>query len=97
VVAVSFLIFDTLNWSPRALFPALQKPLGGRVWCHSRQQIQRMAHKFHLTIVAYEQIFILPSQLYRYVPEYVLPIVTFCENKLPASWRTKTVWMMRKD
>jgi SAM-dependent methyltransferase len=90
------LIFDTLNWSPRTFLPALQRSLGGRVWCHSEAQIEALASKLDMTIVARERVLSLPSLLYCYVPKPVLPIVKSWDQFSPSKWRTKTIWMIRK-
>jgi SAM-dependent methyltransferase len=89
-------VFDTLTWSPRAVLPRLQNRLGGLVYPTAPAHVYEQCAQAGLDIEEVEEVFLLPSLVYRFLPGALLRPVTSLERALPARWRTKCIWKARK-
>jgi ubiquinone/menaquinone biosynthesis C-methylase UbiE len=89
-------VFDTLTWSPRAVLPRVQNRLGGLVYPMAPAQVREQSARAGLDIEEVEEVFLLPSLAYRFLPGALLRPVASLERVLPSRWRTKCIWKARK-
>jgi glycosyltransferase involved in cell wall biosynthesis/SAM-dependent methyltransferase len=82
-------VFDSLRWSPRSVFPFLQRSLGGRVYPRRVPDLEALLRRHGFAIEKSTSIFVLPSQSYRYLPSPILSIVRRGDSALSESRRSK--------
>lgn len=86
------LVFDVLRWSPRAWYPALQTSLGGPTHTTTTNAVRATLGECGFDIFDSVPILLAPSQLYRYLPAFVLRGFVAAERRLDPSLRTKIVY-----
>jgi len=90
------LIFDTINWSPKFLIPH-GKILSGEMFYHSAERIKNVSARYGFEIIDNSHCFILPSFVYKFIPDFPLKIIKWIEKKnWVKSFMTKTFWCMKK-
>ncbi|MEZ8656589.1 class I SAM-dependent methyltransferase [Vibrio splendidus] len=92
-----YLVFDTLNWSPRKWLPFYSKKLGGDVFINNRNSILKLAHSHDFTVIKSQSLFILPSFVYNFSPEILMDSLQWLESIWPNTLKTKTVWLLKKN
>lgn len=88
-------VFDALRYTPRALFPRLQAPLGGEAYAHGVCRISGLLGRTGFDVVDRRDVFLLPSQAYRPLPRPILAIARRLEPRLPAGARSKAFFAAR--
>lgn len=81
------LIFDTFNWSPRAL-PFLNK----RVYIHSRANIHAILDSLDLKILDQKNCFLFSPLIYRFLPFVLVKALIKLEAPLLEKLLVRTFW-----
>ena len=92
-----YLVFDTLNWSPRSRFAFYSKQLGGDIFTNDHESIVTLANQHGFTVIDLQNIFVLPSFLYNFIPGFLMKLVRRLELIWPDVLKTKTVWLLKKN
>lgn len=91
-----YLVFDTLLSSPRAKLPRLQRIFGGRVYASSPEEVEALLQSSGFAVKRTISIFALPSQGYRFLPGFLLPLVRRLDEAVADSRRTKRLYLAWK-
>lgn len=94
VVPGGCLVFDTYNWSPRALVALGAGRWGGRVYLHPRREVLRIAQELGLRPDATEPCFLFSPYLYRLAPLWLERIFESLEPHLPRAWLCRVFWKL---
>lgn len=89
-------IFDSIRWTPRGLVSAIDRALGGRLYCYGEREVSAMLAKSGFEVLASQRKFALPSLAYRFLPSLLLRGVRWAEPRLPRQGMTKTFYLARK-
>ncbi|MEZ9533952.1 class I SAM-dependent methyltransferase [Vibrio lentus] len=92
-----YLIFDTLNWSPRSRLSFYSKKLGGDIFTNDHKSIIALANQYGFTVVKSQNVFMFPSFLYNFIPSFLMSLVRRLELVWPSILKTKTVWLLQKN
>jgi len=89
-------VFDSLRWTPRGLIPTIDRALGGRLYCYGERELATLLAQEGMEMVAKRRILLLPSLAYRYIPGFLVPLLTHLEAHLPTWTFTKLFVVARK-
>ncbi|NVN83443.1 class I SAM-dependent methyltransferase [Vibrio sp. Scap16] len=92
-----YLVFDTLNWSPRTRLTFFSKKLGGNIFTNNHESIITLAGKYGFTVIKSQNILVFPSFLYNFMPSFLMRIIRGLESVWPSVLKTKTVWLLKKN
>ncbi len=84
-------VFDTYNWSPRAL--PFQKT---KVFIHSRKKIEKLIESLDLKLVQKIDCFLFSPLVYRVMPWILIPILSKIERVWPKFLLVRTFWQVKK-
>jgi SAM-dependent methyltransferase len=87
-------VFDSLLWSPRSVFPSVQRRLGGLVFPRRSAEVESVLSTHGFSIKKTISLFAVPSQVYRYLPGFALPLARRIDAA--SSRRTKTFYLAWK-
>jgi len=82
-------VFDTLRWTPRGLFPPLDRALGGGLYPYGEARLHDLATDAGFRVVATERALLLPSLAYHYLPAPLVGPVQRLEQHVPTVLFTK--------
>jgi glycosyltransferase involved in cell wall biosynthesis/ubiquinone/menaquinone biosynthesis C-methylase UbiE len=89
-----YFVFDSLLWSPRSIFPSLQRRLGGLVYPRRSAEVENLLSAHGFEVKKTISLFTLPSQIYRYLPGFALPLARRIDAA--SSRGTKTFYLAWK-
>lgn len=92
-----YIIFDTLNWSPRSYMGKFNEKYGGKIFTNNKKSIYNLTKKLSLRIIERDDIFILPSYFYRFIPDIFLAKIIKLENYYPRCLMSKTFWLLKNE
>lgn len=89
-------VFDSLAWTPRNSIPLLNRWLGGALYPYGRRTLEQFLRQQGFEVLEITHVFLLPTQVYRFLPKWGVAFVRRLENSLPESWRSKLIVKARK-
>lgn len=89
-------VFDSLAWTPRNAIPFLNRWLGGQLYPYGRARLEQLLRQQGFEMVEVRPVFLLPTQVYRFLPEWGVALVRRLEKALPKSCRSKLIVKARK-
>jgi len=89
-------VFDTLRWTPRGLVPAVDRALGGRLFCHGEDEVAGLLAEHGFSVLGTRRVFAMPSLAYNYLPGFMVPAVAWLERHLPAAGFSKAFVVARR-
>lgn len=89
-------IFDSLRWSPRSIFPLLQRRFGGRVYPRRPEDLEELLRRHGFGVEKTAALFAFPSQLYRYLPASGVSLARRIDSGVARSLRTKIFFLACK-
>jgi len=92
-----YLILDTTTWSPRTWIPVFNKRLGGEIYTHSQKEFEALAVKAGFSIEDKTEILMMPSFIYNFIPDFLIPFVRFIDQRYPKILKTKCVWLLKAE
>jgi len=90
-------VFDTLLWTPRGFLPAIDRKLGGRLFCYSEARVGEMLRSQGLTVQKTIRVLALPSLVYRFLPAFLLRPVGWFDRNAWGPLFTKAFVLAAKD
>ncbi len=89
-------VFDTYQWSPRALLPLDAARWGGGVYIHPPGQIERAALAAGLQVTARVTCFLFSPYVYRRLPLPVVRMLGRIEPGFPERLRARVFWRLTR-
>ena len=89
-------VFDSLRWTPRGWLPLVDRALGGRLWPHGEQKIERLMAAHGFVLEEKERVLALPSLAYRFLPSALVAPLARLERAMPRTLWTKTFFRFRR-
>lgn len=89
-------VFDSLAWTPRNAIPLLNRWLGGQLHPYGRRNLERLLRQQGFEVLEITPVFLLPTQIYRFLPKWGVAVVQKLEKMLPQNWRSKLIVKARK-
>ncbi|MFC1234449.1 class I SAM-dependent methyltransferase [Vibrio sp. F74] len=96
IVPKGYLIFDSLNWSPRTWTKLLSKQLGGKIYTNDTNSINELAQAHGFKVICTQSILIFPSVVYNFIPGFLMRPLKWLESVWPSAFKTKQIWMLKK-
>ena len=88
-------VFDTYNWSPRALAALGRRAWGPRVYVHRPATVIQEARRIGLEVIAKRACFLFSPYVYRLLPLTLVRVLERLESLVPASLRARVFWQLR--
>jgi SAM-dependent methyltransferase len=86
------IVFDTYNWSPRALIPLGASRWGGVVHLHQRREVARVGAGLGLHLAELQPCFLFSPYLYRLAPLPLARAFERLEDLVPRSMLCRAFW-----
>lgn len=96
VVPQGYLIFDSLQWSPRTWTQLFAKQLGGKIYTNNKASIHQLAEAHGFRVLGVKSILIFPSFIYNFIPGALIRPLKWVESIWPDALKTKRIWMLKK-
>lgn len=92
-----YIIFDTLNWSPRSYLGKFNDKFGGKIFTNNKKSIYKLTNKLSLKVIESEKIFALPSYFYKFIPDNFFDKAIKLESYYPKVFMSKTFWLLKNE
>lgn len=92
-----YIIFDTLNWSPRSYLGKFNDKFGGKIFTNNKKSIYKLTNKLSLKVIESEKIFALPSYFYKFIPNNFFDKAIKLERYYPKIFMSKTFWLLKNE
>ncbi len=96
LITGGYLVFDTLNWSPRTWTNHFSVKLGGNICTNSYPSVIELAKANGFEVLASESILAFPSFVYNFIPGFTLGLIKRVEFTWPNAWKSKRIWLLKK-
>jgi ubiquinone/menaquinone biosynthesis C-methylase UbiE len=90
------LIFDTYKWSPYQILGIFFKRYRGRIFIHSKKNIEKILDQFNLKVITIKHCFLFSPLIYRFLPFPVVAILNKIEKVFPKNLLVKSIYKVKK-
>lgn len=87
-------VFDTLNWSPRAVAGLGHRTWGPKVYVHSPSAVTTAGHELGFEVGASQACFLVSPYVYALLPPPILRVLAWGERFWPAPLKARVFWRL---
>ena len=91
-----YLIFDTVNWSPRQVPLKIWKKQGGLIFIHSRKKIMKLMNELDFKFIKRKDSFLFSLYAHKKLPYLIVKFLIYIEKFIPDKLKVATFWKFEK-